>query len=370
MTKIGGPSSGYRITPDAGDAGRAMSDKEVLDSAGRAGAASDPEVREAIDHALDDKVLSLGELSGGRAARALRAVGIDVGGSIVSTMKRDGLLQRDQIDPADYRECVRLLERAALPQDHDDRIELGDGVEGKLHALVDDFQRELIAGPKAGAFIEKIQDDKLGAQKVVNQTAMTWAPVDTEAFLERLPPERWAEECYDLKNLHNQVLERRALPDGGYEVVMLQRMEFGAGSTATDMTKRTVVRKWRDPENGQWRASAQWKVYSSDPTRQIDHAGSMRIDTGRMEFRPVERDGKKYTEVLFNNATQTDTTAEQKLLGLLGKNTPLRQELSAKIGSSPFGITAFAGDVVSRYREVGTGQQPARWPDMAVNTEE
>ena len=78
-------------------------------------------------------------------------------------------------------------------------------------------------------------------------------------------------------------------------VMDYHRMEFGEGSTATDMTKRTVVRKWRDTETGQWRATAEWKVYSSDPTEQIDHPGSMRIDTGRMEFRPVERDGRHYT---------------------------------------------------------------------------
>ncbi|MFH1810230.1 MAG: hypothetical protein ABIJ09_15900 [Pseudomonadota bacterium] len=369
MTGIKGPATGYRITPHAQDQGTALTNKDVHASSSRAGEASAPKVAKALDSALADGRLTLQEFEGGRTERFLRTLGVDGGSSVLGAMRDDGLLAKNQIDPVDYRDCQRLLERAQLPAGHPDHITLDAGVPERLGKVVDEFQARMLKGPQAGAFIEKIQDEKLGPQKVVNQTAMTLAPVDTGTFLDRLPPERWAEECYDLKSLHNQVLDRQELPDGGYQVTMLQRMEFGDGGTATDMTKRTVVRKWRDADSGQWHATAEWKVYSSDPTSQIPHAGSMRIDTGRMEFKPVQKDGRWHTEVLFNNATQTNTATEEKLLGLLGKNTPLRQNISAQLGASPLGITPFASSVVERYRDVGSGQTPPRWQGLATHTE-
>lgn len=366
MTIIKGPAAGYRITPQARDQGAQLTDEEVRASSARAGAASPTKVAQAIEAALADKRLTLEELEGDKLARALRALGIERGPSIIGAMHHDGLLRPDRIDPFDYRDCQRLLERAQLPPTHADHIVLEQGVAERLQSVMHGFQDKLVAGPQAGAFVELIDDERLGKQQVVNQTAMIWAPVDSGTFFERLPPEKWAEECYDLKALHNHVLERRDLPDGGYRLTMLQRMEFGEGGTATDMTKRTVVTKWKDAATGQWRATAEWKVYASDPTEQIAHAGSMRIDTGRMEFRPVQRDGRWHTEVLFNNATQTNTATERKLLGLLGKNTPLRQAISARLGASPLGILPFAANVVSRYRDVGTGGTPPRWPDLKV----
>lgn len=367
MPPIHGPRDGYRITPNALAQGESMTNQEVHSSSARAGSANPPKVAAAIEEALADHRLTLKELEGSTAARVLRVVGVEAGSSIVSAMHADGLLRQHQVDPVDYRACLDLQRRARLPEGHTDKIALDPGVAERLAVIVDAIEHKLIAGAQAGAFVEQIHDEKLGEQRVVNQTAMTWAPIDSATFMERLPPERWAEECFDLKSLHNHVLERHDLPDGGYQVTMLQRMEFGDGGTATDMTKRTVVRKWKDEETGQWRATAEWKVYASDPTAQIPHAGSMRIDTGRMEFRPVQKDGRWYTEVLFNNATQTDTATERKLLGLLGKNTPLRQTLSAKLGASPFGILPFAANVVSRYRDVGTGATVARWPEMKVS---
>ena len=366
MPTIRGPSAGYRITEQARVEGEHLKNEDVHTSSTRAGAASPPVVARAIDQALLDGRLTLEELEGGKAARILRTIGIERGSSILGSMHRDGWLRRDQIDPVDYRDCLRLLANARLPVGHAEHIVLEAGVEERLTAVVEAFQAKLIAGPQVGAFVEQIHDDKLGTQQVVNQTAMTWAPVDSKTFFERLPPERWAEECFDLRSLHNQVLERIELPDGGYQVTMLQRMEFGEGGTATDMTKRTVVRKWLDEETGQWRATAEWKVYASDPTEQIPHQGSMRIDTGRMEFRPVEKDGRFYTEVLFNNATQTNTATEQQLLGVLGKSSPLRQSISAKLGASPMGILPFSANVVRRYRDVGTGAVAARWPALKV----
>jgi hypothetical protein len=369
MTGIKGPSTGYRITPQAQDQGTRLTNQDVRASSSRAGEASPARVERALADALADKRLTLEEFEGGKGTRFLRALGVDGGASIVGAMRDDGLLQPNQIDPVDYIACQRLLARSRLPANHPEHIALDDGVGQRLTRVVDDFQARLIQGPQSGAFIEKIQDDKLGSQKLVNQTAMTWAPVDSGTFLERLPPEKWAEECYDLKSLHNQVLDRQELPDGGYQLTLLQRMEFGEGGTATDMTKRTVVRKWKDEETGQWRATAEWKVYSSDPTDHIAHAGSMRIDTGRMEFKPAQKDGRWFTEVLFNNATQTNTATEEKLLGLLGKNTPLRQSLSARLGASPLGITPFARSVVERYREVGTGALAPRWPQLKAHSD-
>ncbi len=367
MPPIHGPRDGYRITQAARTQGEGMSNEEVHASSTRAGNANPPKVAQAIEGALADHRLTLKELEGGATARLLRVIGVETGASILSAMHADGLLRHHQVDPVDYRACLDLQRRARLPDGHADKLVLDAGVGERLAAIIDAIEQKLVAGPVAGAFVEQIHDEHLGDQRVVNQTALTWAPVDTATFMEHLPPERWAEECFDLRSLHNQVLERHDRPDGGYQITMLQRMEFGEGGTATDMTKRTVVTKWKDEETGQWRATAEWKVYASDPTAQIPHAGSMRIDTGRMEFRPVQRDGRWYTEVLFNNATQTDTATERKLLGLLGKNTPLRQTISAKLGASPLGILPFAANVVSRYREVGTGAITPRWQELKVN---
>lgn len=367
MPLIRGPNTGYRITNEAREQGEHISNAEVRRSSSRAGAAAPSMVTQAIEHALDDGRLTLEELQGGRLARMLRAIGLDHGSSILGAMHRDGMLRQHQVDPVDYLACRRLLERARLPADHADHVVLEPGVAERLDTLIAELQGKLIAGPLAGAFVERVQDERLGDQRLVNQTAMTWAPVESEEFFRRLPPEKWAEECYDLKSLHNQQVERTELPDGGYRITMLQRMEFGEGGTATDMTKRTVITKWKDAETGRWRATAEWKVYASDPTEQIPHAGSMRIDTGRMEFRPVQKDGRWYTEVLFNNATQTDTATERKLLGLFGKNTPLRQAISARLGASPLGILPFSANVVQRYRDVGTGTVPPRWPELKVD---
>ena len=366
MTTIKGPGSGYRITAEARAQGERLNNDEVHASSTRAGVSMPSPVERAVARALEDGVLTLHELEGGRLARALRAIGIDRGSSILGAMHRDGTLRHHQVDPVDYQVCLRLLERSRLPKGHADHVALEPGVAERLADTVASIQHRLIAGAVAGAFVEQIHDDKLGDQQVVNQTAMTWAPVESEEFFRRLPPEKWAEECYDLRSLHNQVLERTELPDGGYRITMLQRMEFGEGGTATDMTKRTVVTKWKDRETGRFRATAEWKVFASNPTEQIPHPGSMRIDTGRMEFRPVEKNGRWFTEVLFNNATQTDTTTERKLLGLLGKNNPLRQSISAKLGASPLGILPFAANVVQRYRDVGTGAIPPRWPELKV----
>ncbi len=366
MPTIHGPKDGYRITDEARARGERLTNEEVHASSSRAGGANPSKVALAIEAALADHRLTKDELEGGVAARLLRTIGVEVGGSIVSAMHADGLLRKHQLDPVDYRACLDLQRRARLPEGHADGVTLEAGVAERLAAIIDAIEQKLIAGPQGGAFVEQIHDERLGDQRVVNQTAMTWAPVDSATFMQRLPPERWAEECFDLRALHNHVLERHELPDGGYQVTMLQRMEFGEGGTATDMTKRTVVKKWRDVETGQWRATAEWQVYASDPTAQIPHQGSMRIDTGRMEFRPVHKGGRWFTEVLFNNATQTDTATERKLLGLLGKNTPLRQTLSAKLGASPVGILPFAASVVARYRDVGTGAVAPRWQELDV----
>lgn len=366
MTTIKGPGSGYRITREARAQGERISNDQVHASSMRAGAANPAHVERAVARALEDGKLTLQELEGGRLERALRTIGVDRGSSILGAMHQDGMLRHHQVDPVDYQVCQRLLERSRLSAGHADHVVLEPGVAERLAATVAAMQDRLVAGPVAGAFVEQIHDEKLGDQQVVNQTAMTWAPVESDVFFQRLPPEKWAEECFDLVSLHNHGLERTELPDGGYRITMLQRMEFGEGGTATDMTKRTVVTKWKDQATGRWRATAEWQVYASNPTEQVPHAGSMRIDTGRMEFRPVERDGRWFTEVLFNNATQTDTAAERKVLGLLGKNNPLRQAISAKLGASPLGILPFSASVVQRYRDVGSGAIAPRWPDLKV----
>ena len=360
---IRGPLNGYRVT-DAAQAEvaiGAVTRQDVIAASTAAGASINAKVELAVSTALADQHLTMEELTGGAFAKLLAHLGLHVGPSIATAMERDTLLQTSKIDPNDYRMFNDLLRRADLPEGAPGRIMLGDGVRAELGGSVRELQQQMLEGAKTSAFIEKVDGTHL-----VNQTAMTMAPVDTEMFFANLPPEYWAEDCFDLRSIHTDILERRPTADGGYEQMMIQRMEFGDDPMATDMTKLTQTKKWKD-DDGQWHATSSWKVYASDPTEQIDHAGSMLIDQGRMEFAPVNIDGKRCTEITFNNQTQTNTELEKKLMDwALRKDSPVRGRISAELASSDLmGIHAFAGKVVERYAAVGSGEVPARWPSLA-----
>ncbi|MBI2378923.1 MAG: hypothetical protein HYV07_33320 [Deltaproteobacteria bacterium] len=365
---IRGPKSGYTISESARarvETGE-ITPEQARSAGTRAGQAVSRQVQESLDSALGDGKLTRHELVGGPFARGLRFMGMKVGGSILSAMSSDSLLQLGKLDPNDARVLRELLRRSDLPPGDEERITLEPGVRAELEKAVGAFQDALIRGSKTGAFVEKVGDEY-----TVNQTAMTWAKVPTDQLFDRLPPERWAEECFDLRSLHTRVLDRTSSPDGGYAVTLLQRMEFGSAPVATDMTKLTVVEKSRD-ENGRWCATVRWKVFASEPTAQIPRAGSMRIDEGRMEFRAVEAHGKAYTEIVFNNRTQTNTELERKIFDhILDKGTSARGQISAQLAAAEIkGIQDFARGVVERYRDVGTGKLEARWPSLSAWTVE
>lgn len=359
---VRGPAAGYAISEASRTrvAKGEITPADVREASTSAGDAVSQRVERAMSETLGDGVLTQAELSGGAFAKALGLIGLDVGGSIMGAMRKDTLLQLGKLDPNDYRVLRDLAARADLPPGRAGRITMEPGARAKIDEAISSFEGRLIQGARAGAFVEK-----LGDQVLVNQTAMTWAPVSSEELFSRLPPERWAEECFDLRALHTQVLSRQTNPDGGYSLTMLQRMEFGDSPVATDMTKLTVVDKWRD-DQGRWCASARWKVFASEPTSQIAHGDSMRIDQGRMEFRAVEKDGEPYTEITFNNRTQTNTELEKKLFDrFLSKESTARGRISAELAAAELaGIQDFAKGVVSRYRAVGTGEEPARWPSL------
>ena len=312
--------------------------------------------------ALNDGLLEMKELTGGKFARALRFVGFNVGANVLTAMNKDTLLQTGKVDPNDYRVFVHLLRRADLPEGAGEHIKLAKGVREQLQKRVDGFRNEMLEGSKTAAFIEKVD-----GKHVVNQTAMTLAPVSTDEFFKKLPPEFWAEDCFDLKSIHTEVLDRQETAAGGYKMTMIQRMEFGDAPMATDMCKRTEIELKKNDE-GKLVGTARWLVYALNATDQIPHDGSMLIDQGRMEWRPVEHEGKDCTEIIFNNQTQTNTQLEKKLMDWIAKkDSPVRGRVSAELAASELmGIHEFAGGVVTRYRDLGMGEVAPRWPDLKL----